>query len=138
MTKAFCGVGKVPKGKKLGSMKECADAGQVRYYGLKKIDKKLVESAAANKQAKKSSKISGLTRGEEIMIEISGVKGKIRNLMGKLQAEKKESAKKKITKELDEVKEKLEKLRAAYQKFQKSQQKRQSTNKRKTRKSSRK
>jgi len=50
MSKPYCGVGKVPKGQKRGSMKECAMSGQIRYYGLKKVDPKIVEYA---KKAKK-------------------------------------------------------------------------------------
>jgi hypothetical protein len=36
----YCGINDVPKGKKRGSMRDCAKIGQVRYYGLYKIDKK--------------------------------------------------------------------------------------------------
>ena len=41
MSKIYCGIGKVPKGSKRGSMKECVESGQIRYYGIKKIDPKL-------------------------------------------------------------------------------------------------
>lgn len=34
----YCGIGKVPKGAVRGSAKQCAELGQVRYWGEKKID----------------------------------------------------------------------------------------------------
>ena len=41
--KIYCGVADVPKGSKLGSMVECAKKNQVRYWGVKKIDPKILE-----------------------------------------------------------------------------------------------
>lgn len=51
MSKAYCGIGNVPKNKKRGSMKECAEAGQIRYYGLKLIDEKLAYGAQGDRKA---------------------------------------------------------------------------------------
>ena len=45
MSKIYCGVGKIPKGHKLGSMKQCVDKNQIRYWGIKKIDPKLLTLA---------------------------------------------------------------------------------------------
>jgi hypothetical protein len=39
----YCGIGKVPKGKVIGTPEYCIQTNQVRYYGLKKIDKKLLD-----------------------------------------------------------------------------------------------
>ena len=38
----FCGVGKVPSGKRRGTMKECFEKKQVRYWGVKKIDSRIL------------------------------------------------------------------------------------------------
>jgi len=38
----YCGSKSVPKNKVRGTMKECADSNQVRYWGVKKIDKKFL------------------------------------------------------------------------------------------------
>ena len=38
MTEPYCGVGKMPKGYRRGTMRECVDMKQIRYYGLKKVD----------------------------------------------------------------------------------------------------
>ena len=43
MSKIYCGSGKLPKGYRLGSMKECLDKGKVNLYGLYKIDPKLIK-----------------------------------------------------------------------------------------------
>ena len=43
MSKPYCGVRKVPKGSRRGTMKECLSKGQTRYYGLEKMNKNLYE-----------------------------------------------------------------------------------------------
>ena len=40
MADIFCGIGKMPKKSRRGTMRECAEKGQIRYYGIKKIDAK--------------------------------------------------------------------------------------------------
>ena len=40
MSDIFCGIGKMPKKSRRGTMRECAEKGQIRYYGIKKIDAK--------------------------------------------------------------------------------------------------
>lgn len=37
MGEFYCGIGKLPKDKRRGSMIECAENGKVAYYGVKKI-----------------------------------------------------------------------------------------------------
>lgn len=39
----YCGSGPVPKGKERGTPEYCVQTNQVRYYGVKKIDKALLE-----------------------------------------------------------------------------------------------
>ena len=46
MSKAYCGIGKIPKTQRKGTMKECAEKKQVRLYGLYKIDPQLVNPKA--------------------------------------------------------------------------------------------
>lgn len=50
MSKIYCGINKIPKGHKRGNMKECAEKGQIRYYGIKKVDQKMVELAQSTKR----------------------------------------------------------------------------------------
>ena len=40
MSDIYCGIGKVPNGKTLGTARQCAEHSQVRMYGIKKIDPK--------------------------------------------------------------------------------------------------
>jgi hypothetical protein len=58
-SKIYCGIGEVPKGMKKGTMKECMEMGQVRLYGLYKIDSKLV-----SKKSKPSAKEKKMTKNE--------------------------------------------------------------------------
>jgi hypothetical protein len=43
MSKPYCGINKVPNEKHRGSVKECLETSQVRYYGSKKVDKRIVD-----------------------------------------------------------------------------------------------
>lgn len=91
MVKPYCGVGKVPSKGKRGTMKECVLSGQVRYYGVKKIDQKLLEYA---KQAKKSA-----TTRTELLSEKIKIQGRLKALKRKHQGEKDPQEKKKINEE---------------------------------------
>ena len=54
MSEPYCGI-KIPaKGKRRGSMKECADKGEIRYYGIKRVDPKLIEYAQSSRKGKES------------------------------------------------------------------------------------
>jgi hypothetical protein len=41
----YCGIGKVPKNSKIGTMKQCADRKQIRYWGQNKVDSSILDSA---------------------------------------------------------------------------------------------
>jgi hypothetical protein len=74
--KPFCGAKPIPKGHRLGSMKECVDLKQVRYYGIQKIDNKLADTLT-NKPEKKMlmSKLSSLMgKATRLLNEIKGCK----------------------------------------------------------------
>ena len=90
MSKAYCGIGNIPKGQKRGSMKECATSGQIRYYGLKKIDSKLIEFS------KKSKK--GSAKRNTLIEQKATIKGKI-NVITKKHKDEKDPAKKKALNE---------------------------------------
>ena len=42
--KPYCGSGNCPKNKKKGSPEQCLKQGQVRLYGIEKIDETLIEN----------------------------------------------------------------------------------------------
>ena len=80
MSKIFCGIKQPPKNSRLGTMKECAEAKQVRQYGVKKIDARLLEVALGKKQDPNSR--------TNLQKDISKMKGRERLLRGKLAAAK--------------------------------------------------
>ncbi len=101
MSDIHCGVTKVPKGKKLGSMMECAEKSQVRYYGLKRIDPKILE--AAQKQKSKPA-----TR-ENLMMKHVEINARKKKLTASLEKEKDKIKKGKIEKDLKKA---LDQLKA--------------------------
>lgn len=124
MSNIFCGIGKIPKNKKRGSMKECAEAGQIRYYGIKKIDQKIIEDVERNKKLKKA----GSGQVDNLRISLMGIMGKIKKLKGKIQTSKDKGEKTILEKELDELENKKKKLNlniAKLEKKPKSQKSRQ-------------
>jgi hypothetical protein len=92
MSDIYCGVGKVPKGKSLGSMAECAEKSQIRYYGLKKIDPRIIE-AVKNKKAKP------VTR-DKLLVKHTELHCKQKKMAGLIEKEKDKTKKAKIEKDL--------------------------------------
>jgi hypothetical protein len=74
----YFGILELPKGKRRPSMKEAIDASQVRYFGINKIDKVIVE-AKAKKELQNSKK-----EKEELFTKIAAISGKIKKLSGNL------------------------------------------------------
>jgi len=90
MSKIFCGIGEIPKGKRRGTMQECVDAKQIRYYGEKKITSQLLKKAVDSKtktvlkksDIKKEQKNEQLEYKEykqKLMLKYMEVSGKIKN-----------------------------------------------------------
>ena len=103
----FCGITQpVPKGHRLGSMKECLDLKQVRYYGLKKIDSKLADSINVKKESK-----------SDLMIKIAGLRGKLSKLKRDIESSKNFEEKKKITEEFEKVRKEILSLNEKMQKI---------------------
>lgn len=50
----YYGVGTPPKGKRRANVKEALEANQIRYYGLKKVDKRIVTKAQKKDQDKQT------------------------------------------------------------------------------------
>lgn len=92
----YCGV-RDPRGKRYGSMEECAEAGEVRYYGLNKIDRRLV---AAHSDSKKNEK----TR-QELITKLIVYRAKFQKFTDDLKFAK-------TKKETDEIKKKIDEFDA--------------------------
>jgi predicted nucleic acid-binding Zn-ribbon protein len=122
MSNVFCGIGKLPKGKKLGSMKECVEHGQVRYYGLKKIDERLIESISKKGSKKLKSSTTDLkTQIQKLTIDLISIRGKIKNIEKKILKEKDDKKKKQLEKDIKTLSEKSKKLRSDIDKLEKQQ-----------------
>lgn len=88
MSTVYCGICKLPKGKRQGTMKECAELGQVRYYGLHKMDPKTLELA----HAKGANKAEPETY-KNLMMLMFKLKGLINRNKGRYEGAKDEKAK---------------------------------------------
>ena len=97
--KIYCGCGKIPKGYKKGSMSECVEMGQVRLYGLYKINPKLLE------KTKPKEKLVTVKELTSLIAKLRGVKLKLeRELKGEKDASKKKLIEKKIEDNTTELK----------------------------------
>jgi len=54
----YCGPGKIPKGKKLGTAKQCIQNKQLRYWGVKKVDPTLLQGINDEITAEKAKNAS--------------------------------------------------------------------------------
>jgi hypothetical protein len=104
----YCGVKDVPKGKRLGNMKECLEDGKVSHYGIKKIDPILLKSLNKKKGKKIRSAI-------KIWMDIVKVKALIKRLKQiDKPREKDEDKLKEIEKNIKLNEEKLNLLKEEY------------------------
>lgn len=110
--KIFCGAGKVPKGQTRGSMKQCVEKNQVRYWGVKKVDPKLLEKRG------KKSKSASVTR-DKIAIKMVGLRGKVSKLSKQLAEEKDKKKQAKIKKELDKAKQEFKETAELFKQLEK-------------------
>ena len=130
MSKIYCGASKVPKGQTLGSMKECVEKNQVRYWGVKKVDSRLLE-----KKSIKKGKSVKETR-DKAAIQMIGLRGKVAKLTKQLSEEKDKKKKLALTKELAKAKKEFAEASTLFNKLEK--QRSQSRSSAKSRKGSRK
>lgn len=113
--KIYCGIRPIPKGSRLGSMKECADKREIRYYGIKKIDPKLIGTIQGAKK----------TNSRDLIFkEITKNKGKIKNIKNKIAGTKDKAIKDKLQKDLEKLVEKTNELSKQFNEIEKRGQKR--------------
>ena len=101
----YCGIENLPKGKTRGSMKECIEKNQVRYWGLKKIDSKLIASMSTSKNIPSTRR--------KLIEKAVIIDAKIKNLIKKLKFSKNinESDKEKIGNDIKKLKEQRKKIK---------------------------
>ena len=91
----YCGISNpIPNGYRLGTMQECFDVGKVMYYGVKKVDSKILSS---NKNKEKDDIKS-------LEVKKGGLIGKYKTLKNKLEKKITEDEKKLIQKEIEDIK----------------------------------
>jgi hypothetical protein len=112
--KWHCGVDPVPKGKKRASMKHCAENGQIRYYGIKKVDPTLLESI-------KKKKMSGMDTKTytKLRIKLVVLQDKKRKTIEKIKIEKDATKKEKMKIEAKKMIEEIKELSDKYFKLKK-------------------
>ncbi len=116
----YCGIKTVPKNKKLGSMKECAEKGEVKYWGLKKIDTKILENTKSTKKLSLDK-----TRTNKIKLDT-----RLKKLTKDLDAEKNKEKKQTLKKQITKTKKDLEKATKEYKEaFKLSEEKKKSKKK---------
>ena len=92
MSNIYCGSRTPPKGKRLGSMKECVEKGQISYYGIKKIDSRMMHKLL-NSKATREMSASKLTE------ERGKYRAKVRKINKQLEVEKSSKKKKELRNE---------------------------------------
>lgn len=110
MADIYCGIGNIPKGQHRGSMKDCAEKGQVRYYGIKKIDSKVLE-------ASKDPKNRPNTRNK-LLKKFAGLNGEIKKLTGDVEYKKTDKERKEAQKLLTNAKKERTKVVAELRKIE--------------------
>ena len=101
--KIYCGIEKpIPTNYRLGSMEECLNAGKVNYYGVKKIDSKLIEAKNKMKEEEQTK--------SKLQITLAGLIGKESRLRKNLADAKTIDTKEKIQAELEETKKERSKI----------------------------
>ena len=101
-TKPYCGMkNKIPSGHYRGSIQECLQKNQIRYYGTQKVDQKMIQELI-NSIAKRKKKVSPMDYAKK--------RGTLGGIISKL---------KKIREEIkhEKNKEKLEKLKQTEEKL---------------------
>jgi len=89
VNKPYCGLGKTPKGKKSGTMRECLEMKQVRKYGELKIDSRTIAG---------SKKVGNIkeTR-DELIKQRAAALGGVNRFKGRMKTLEEKKSRKKLT-----------------------------------------
>ena len=102
-TKPYCGMkNKIPSGHYRGSIQECLQKNQIRYYGTQKVDQKLIQELI-NSMPKRKKKVSSLEWASK-RETLGGIISKLKKIREEIKYEKKKE-------KLEKLKEEEEKLR---------------------------
>lgn len=104
----YCGAMKTPKGRTEGTMKECVQAHQVRKYGLKKVDIRIIKKTGAK----------GPTRAK-VLSRRTALRAQVKRLKDDLPYAKTDEKEKEMKKSIAEKKKELKELNKLFAEFQK-------------------
>lgn len=127
--KIYCSIGPVPKSQKLGSMKECAEKKQIRYYGIKKIDPKLLESISRGSKGKETR--------DKLAIKMIGLRGRVGRITKDIASEKDKTKKEKLVLDLAKAKSEFAEVSAKFSKADKERRSRGGSKRRSKKRSNR-
>jgi hypothetical protein len=99
MSKAYCGIGAVPRKKSRGTAKECVEKNQVRYWGAEKLDRKTLKSLIS---AKNLEDMLFKLKSVEFAIKAALKKYKTMKEKTKVERKAKREEKKKLKLKIDE------------------------------------
>jgi hypothetical protein len=111
--KPYCGIKTVPKNKRRGTMDECYSRGEIRYFGLNKIDSKVIENK------KKKDILASLELNQTMLtlkarknlIQIKSLKRKLENMTTDIEINKANLKIEALKEENKIIKEKLDKIK---------------------------
>ena len=109
----YCGSKDVPKNKVRGTMQQCAEKGEIRYYGIKKIDPLLANSITKKKK----------NTAVKVWIKLVAAKSKVANYKSKVTNEKDQKKKKEYQDILKEAIINMENLRKEFRQLQAEEEK---------------
>lgn len=92
----YCGIRPDRLKRRMGSMQECLEADEVKYYGLKKIDEKMATNAIVTKNVKKSA--------QKIMNKIVGLKARAKTIRDNMPYIKDEEEQERLKVEYNKIK----------------------------------
>ena len=88
MASVYCGIADVPKDQHRGSMRECAEKKQIRYYGIKKVDKRTLDAVENKKNVPETR--------ENLIRALAKEKGNINRYKGRFEHPPKHISQEKI------------------------------------------
>lgn len=110
----YCGVREVPKNRRRGTMKECVEDGEIRYFGVKKVDPKMIKLAGSKKKKVTAAKM---------LPKVTSLDAKERRLKEDIKYEKDKKKKKELTKELDKISKERKEVRTKYNELLRKEEK---------------
>ena len=101
----YCGIKEIPKNAKRGSMRECAEKNQIRYWGLKKVDSRVLENVEQLMSLDKArlNRTKFDTRLKRLTTQYNRTKDKEKKLILKKEITETEKELKKATKIYEEA-----------------------------------